>query len=160
MSDPSPGTPSAFSRWTLAICIIIAGVGIGALVRELAIDNDSAVERRKDELFSDKILRDHTTLLIGRNPVKEATDAMARDDFRLLERETPSGALTDGVTCTTPPATKPVVAFEDTIEPGTMRSFPEQEFFKALSAFVRKYNAAVVRNPVFADLWGCTIDRP
>ena len=159
MSDPSPSSANAFSRWILAVSLIIAGVGIGALVRELVVDNDSAVEQRKNELFSDKIFRDHTDLILQRSPASEAAGAMAQNDFRLLTRETSSGSMTDGVTCTTPPATKPVVAFEDTVEPATIRSYAEQEFFKALRAYVRKYNATIVRNPVFADLWGCTIDR-
>ena len=86
MTSESPNhetrvTPPLLSRALLAFSLIVAGVGLASLVREIAVDHDATVEARKDELFRDQIFRDKASEIAARDPVAEANTAMTDNDF-------------------------------------------------------------------------------
>ena len=157
MTDQPPARSAFLSRLLLGICFVVAGVGLAAIIRPIAVDFDQSVDERGAELFADKIFQDGTAALNDRDPVAEAQAAMAVDDFGLLVRDTPTGPVVDGVICGRAARIKPVPGFEDITEPATMRSVDEQNFHRALQRFTAAYNQTIARHPVFASLWECAI---
>ena len=145
------------SRLLLGLCFVIAGIGLAAIIRPIAVDYEQSVAERGAELFSDKIYEDGIAALNSRDPQAEAEAAMADNDFTLLVLETPGGPVVEGVRCHGDARGKPVPGFEDAIEPATMQSVDQQNFHRTLRRFAATYNQTIARHPVFASLWECVI---
>ena len=157
MPDHPPARSAFLSRLLLGVCFVIAGVGLAAIIRPIAVDYEQSVAERGEELFSDKRYRDGAAALTDRDPVAEAQAAMAENDFTLLVLETPGGPVVEGVRCHGDARSKPVPGFEDAVEPATMQSVDQQNFHRALRRFAAAYNQTIARHPVFASLWECVI---